>query len=198
MTASRMFFKFLRICIRTETHRPPPKKTFRQTFAGHVLTHNFYHRFSAMFCATEEAVVYTRLLHPPAMTPCRTLEPSGALGKTLFLSSRDLLSRLAAGTAIPVASLHPKGAVEFAHGLAWPGAETPVVDDAVPDEDLYQVHAVYSHRGRGQRLEFLVRYTHYTEKTWQPLSDFLDGDVCNLELLQYLRRRRLAESLGLA
>ena len=95
---------------------------------------------------------------------------------------------------MPVASLHPKGATQFAHGLAWPSAETPFEDA----EEVYQVDSIHRHRGKGQHLEFLVKYTHYPEKTWQPLSDFLDGDVCNLTLLQYLRRHRLAKSLGLA
>jgi hypothetical protein len=134
------------------------------------------------------------------MTRCRTLKQDGTLGKYLLVSSEDLVSRVAAGTAMPVASLRPKGATQFAHGLAWPGAEA-ARDETVPAKDaeeVYQVHAVYQHRGKGRYLEFLVRYTHYPEKTWQPLSDFLEGDVCNLTLLQYLRRNRLAETLGLS
>lgn len=143
------------------------------------------------------ALVCARLQPSPLLTDCRVVFADGTLGKSYRLPREEIVKRLARGSAMMVDTLDPVGQANFAHGFAWPSAETAAADEDERDDELYEVFAVYRHRGEGADLEFLVCYTHSPKRTWQPLSDFLEDDVCNSKVLKYLRRHDLAEPLGL-
>ena len=65
------------------------------------------------------------------------------------------------------------------------------------EEPSFKLSRVFRHVGEGSAMEFFVRYSGYSERSWQPLCDFVSKGEINCVILTYLRKEKLFARAGL-
>ena len=109
--------------------------------------------------------------------------PAGGPAKPSVYNDLKPLPERAAAKA---ARLKVKMALEF-------GEESEESEQESEDEPVYKLRRVFRHVGEGSAMQFLVRYSGYSERTWQPIGDFVRvrENQISCVMLTYLRKHNL-------
>lgn len=67
----------------------------------------------------------------------------------------------------------------------------------VDDGEEYELEKVLKHYGRGESMQFRVKYVGYADITWQPIQNFIVDGKINVLLLAYVRKMCLLEEANL-